>query len=94
MHHSLSNRFIPFSLAPFLHSLLKMKLFPLVAFLGAVTSALGQAVVIGAPTSGTTLSLGQTFTAQLLVFVSARHEAHRASIYSKLLVSAILCSLH
>ncbi|KAI9569283.1 hypothetical protein HD554DRAFT_2038237 [Boletus coccyginus] len=47
-----------------------MKLFPVVAVLGAVTSALSQAVVIGAPTSGTTLSLGQTFTAQLLVFPS------------------------
>ncbi|KAI9463148.1 hypothetical protein HD554DRAFT_2330292 [Boletus coccyginus] len=47
-----------------------MKLIPVVSVLGVVASALGQAVVIGAPTSGTVLSPGQNFAAQLLVFPS------------------------
>jgi len=69
-----------------------MKLIPVVSVLGAVASALGQAVAIGAPTDGTVLSLGQQFTAQLLVFVSARGPP---CIYLlKWLVLAILRSLH
>ena len=58
-----------------------MKLIHVDSVLGVVASALGQPVVICAPTSGTVLSLGQNFAAQLLVFVGTQLEVHHASIY-------------